>query len=108
MEDLVTFSARKVQRPKAEERKRNISRKKDNESQSKKQSHSNELLENCRKGVVYLGKKEKKGRELIELGGDKSTSSKAPSRSKRGSKADVRKGATARGITKKSRGGQRH
>ena len=72
----------------------------DSESQSKKQSHSNELSENSRKGDVRWGERPEKEERLVELVGDQNRGSNAPPRSKIGRE---RKGEVKRGSMEKSR-----
>ena len=55
---------------------------KDSESQSKKQSHPNELSENSRKRDVRWGERPEKEGRLVELVGDQNPGSEAPPRSK--------------------------
>ena len=57
---------------------------KNNESQSKEQSHSNKLSENSRKGDVRCDKRPEKEGRLVEFAGDQNTGSEAPPRSKIG------------------------
>ena len=58
MKNSAAFSAREVMRAVAKEReKEKCSLQKDGESRSERQSHSNKLSENCRKGYVRWGRK---------------------------------------------------
>ena len=57
---------------------------KDSESQSKKQSHPDELSENSRKGDVRWGERPEKEGRFIELVGDQNPGSEAHPRSKIG------------------------
>ena len=66
------------------EKETSIPLQKDSESQSKKQSHPNELSENSRKGDVCWGERPKKEGRLVELVGDQNPGSEAPPRSKTG------------------------
>ena len=80
---------------------------KDSKSQSKKQSHSNELSKNSRKEDVRWGERPEKEGRLIELVGDQNTGSEAPPRSKIGRERKEHRRcqgrSTARGAMKKSR-----
>ena len=59
---MAAFSAREVR--KAQKRKeRNAYLQKDSESQSKRQSHANELSETCRKRVVGWDERSEKERQ---------------------------------------------
>ena len=53
-------------------------------SQSKKQSHLDELSKNLRKGDVCWGERPEKERRIVELVGDQNTGSESPPRSKIG------------------------
>ena len=55
---------------------------KDSDSQSKKQSHPNELSENSRKGDFRRGERPEREKRLVELVGDQNPGSEAPTRSK--------------------------
>ena len=57
---------------------------KDSESQSKKQSHSNKLSKNSRKGDVRWDERPEKEGRLVEFADYQNTGSEAPPRSKIG------------------------
>ena len=58
------------------EKDRSILLQKDNESQSKKQSHPNKIYQNCTLGDICWGGREEKEALLVELVGNQSPSLK--------------------------------
>ena len=89
------MSKKQREQQQRKEKETSIPLQKDSRSQSKKQSHPNELSENSRKGDICWGERPEKERRLVELVGDQNPGSKALSRIKirRERKGDVRGGA---------------
>ena len=72
------MSEKQREQQQRKEKETSIPLQKDSESQSKKQSHPNELFENSRKGDVHWGERPEEEGRLVELVGDQKPGSEAP------------------------------
>ena len=86
MEDLAALSVREVKKAAAEEKETRIPFQKDSENQIKKQSLSNNLSDNLRRGDVHWRERSEKEGRLVVLVGDQNLDPEAPPRSLRGRK----------------------
>ena len=78
------MSEKKREQQQRKEKEMSIPLQKDNESQSKTQSHPNKLSDNSRKGDVRWGERPEKEGRFVESVGDQNPDFEAPSRSKIG------------------------